>query len=72
MTRRGKTALLPQDPRTLFLKKTVEEDLLDVSRDRETLERVCALCGMTDLLDRHPYDLSGGSSSAPLWLKFCF
>ena len=57
---RGRTALLPQDPRTLFLKKTVEEDLLDVSRDREALERVCALCGMTDLLNRHPYDLSGG------------
>lgn len=60
VNRRGKTALLPQDPRTLFLKKTVEEDLLDVSRDREALERVCALCGMTDLLNRHPYDLSGG------------
>ncbi len=57
---RGRTALLPQDPRTLFLKKTVEEDLLDVCRDRAAVERVCSLCGVTGLLGRHPYDLSGG------------
>ena len=56
----GRTALLPQDPRTLFLKKTVEEDLLDVCRDRAAVERVCSLCGVTGLLGRHPYDLSGG------------
>ena len=51
---RGRTALLPQDPRTLFLKKTVEEDLLDVCRDRAAVERVCQLCGITGLLGRHP------------------
>ena len=61
----GRIGLLPQDVQTLFLKKTVREDLLCVlpknSPEREA--RVCdtaALCGLTQLLDRHPYDLSGG------------
>ena len=64
----GRVGLLPQDPQTLFVKKTLGEDLLDVwdgkksegdghaSRFAETV----ALCRLEGLLDRHPYDLSGG------------
>ena len=62
----GKIALLPQDPQTLFVKNTVIEDLLsvldDAPRDRRkalALEKA-RLCELTDLLERHPYDLSGG------------
>ena len=62
----GKIALLPQDPQTLFVKNTVIEDLLsvldDAPRDRckaLALEKA-RLCELTELLERHPYDLSGG------------
>jgi len=61
----GTVGLLPQDPQTLFVKKTVREDLLELlprdDPDREqNAARVTALCRLTDLLDRHPFDLSGG------------
>ena len=56
----GRVGLLPQDPQTLFVKKTVREDLMDVCRDEESLARAVALCRLDGLLDRHPYDLSGG------------
>lgn len=64
----GSVAVLPQSPQTLFVKKNVREDLdeifegTEVSReDRESrVARVTALCRLEGLLDRHPYDLSGG------------
>ena len=62
----GKIALLPQDPQTLFVKNTVIEDLLsvldDAPKDRRkalALEKA-RLCELMELLERHPYDLSGG------------
>ena len=56
----GKTALLPQEVQTLFAKKTVREDLAEVTSDGAMLAYVTALCRLDALLDRHPYDLSGG------------
>ncbi|MBQ7778146.1 MAG: ATP-binding cassette domain-containing protein [Oscillibacter sp.] len=64
----GSIGVLPQNPQTLFLKKTVREDLFEILRDRnlpksEQETRVCrmtVLCQLEGLLDRHPYDLSGG------------
>lgn len=58
----GDVGVLPQDPRTLFVKKTVREDLTALPRavSAERLARVVHLCRLEDLLDRHPYDLSGG------------
>ena len=56
----GKTALLPQEVQTLFAKKTVREDLAEVTSDGAILAYVTALCRLDALLDRHPYDLSGG------------
>ena len=56
----GKTALLPQEVQTLFAKKTVREDLAEVTSDEAMLAYVTALCRLDALLDRHPYDLSGG------------
>lgn len=64
----GKTALLPQDPRTLFLRPTLEEDLrytlseLPISGQEKNarLEEAIRLCSLRGLLGSHPYDLSGG------------
>ena len=62
----SRIALLPQDPQTLFVKNTVIEDLLSVLDDqpKETRKALALqkakLCELTELLDRHPYDLSGG------------
>lgn len=64
----ARIALLTQDPRNLFVKKTVAEDLREIfdqdKGSRENMERrishVCTLCGLHKLLERHPYDLSGG------------
>lgn len=64
----GKVTLLPQNPKGLFVKKTVREDLMDVCKFRkmsaektaEELSRVVSICQLSELLDRHPFDLSGG------------
>ena len=62
----SRVALLPQDPQTLFVKNTVIEDLLSVLDDQPKDKRKALalqkarLCELTELLDRHPYDLSGG------------
>ncbi|MBQ6808893.1 MAG: ATP-binding cassette domain-containing protein, partial [Firmicutes bacterium] len=64
----GLIAALPQNPQSLFVKKTVEEDLFEVldhrgmSREeqRKRVEAVCRLCQLQPLLASHPYDLSGG------------
>ncbi|MBO5371514.1 MAG: ATP-binding cassette domain-containing protein [Lachnospiraceae bacterium] len=58
-------AMLPQDPQSLFVKKTVKEDLQEMlarkEQDRaEEITKVAEICEITHLLERHPYDLSGG------------
>ena len=57
---RGCLAMLPQDPKSLFVKKTVREDLSEMTKDKASIDRIAALCQVTELLDSHPYDLSGG------------
>ena len=52
-------AFLPQEPVTMFVKESVREDLLQ-SGDKVTLENVSQRMGIEHLLDRHPWDLSGG------------
>ena len=68
VTHTGRIGVLPQDPQALFVKNTVRQDLYESfdgtdlpkdQRDRR-VEQVTALCRLTELLDRHPYDLSGG------------
>ncbi len=64
-----KTAVLPQDPQSLFVRITVEADLLEEVLSGEKLpaaeksrrvQAVAETCEILDVLDRHPYDLSGG------------
>lgn len=60
---KGNLAMLPQDPQSLFVKKTVREDLEEMLLSGESKERVAEiaeLCDVAELLESHPYDLSGG------------
>lgn len=50
---------LPQEPVTMFVKESVREDLLQ-SGDKVAVENVSQRMGIEHLLDRHPWDLSGG------------
>ena len=60
--------ILPQDPQSLFVKKTVREDLMEILSGRgikkaeiiEKVEKISKLIEIEDLLEHHPYDLSGG------------
>ena len=60
----GRIGVLPQNPQTLFVKKTVREDLHELLCGQEDAEgkviNIAHLCRLDGLLDRHPYDLSGG------------
>ncbi len=61
-------AQLPQNPQSLFVRKSVIEDLLEIFEGRKIepnekerrLKEVIRLCRLEKLLNRHPYDLSGG------------
>ena len=65
---RGKLGHLPQNPQTLFVKRTVREDLYEVFRGKKIpkvqqdaqVARITELCGLRSFIDRHPYDISGG------------
>ena len=60
---RGTVGFLPQDPKTMFVKKTVREDLLEILPAKEQEARLAYavdLCRLDELLEHHPYDLSGG------------
>ena len=56
----GCLAMLPQDPKSLFVKKTVREDLAEMTKDERKVFQIAAGCEIESLLDSHPYDLSGG------------
>ncbi|WP_192896566.1 ABC transporter ATP-binding protein [Cohnella sp. AR92] len=65
---RGRLGVLPQNPQSLFVKKTVELDLyemlsglkLSAEEKAERIERVVRFAEMEPHLQKHPYDLSGG------------
>ena len=61
-------AVLPQNPQSLFVFETLRRDLEEVLRLRkmkkeeinERVELMAKTLGLSELLERHPYDLSGG------------
>ena len=62
---RGLLAMLPQDPQSLFAKKTVLEELEEMlpgkkEEHKAEIEEMAKLCDIAHLLNSHPYDLSGG------------
>ena len=71
----GCLGVLPQNPQSIFLKKTVLEDLYSViggkkermsleyqsqMKKEKAIEGIVSLTKLEGLLERHPYDLSGG------------
>ena len=64
----GLFGMLPQNPQSIFVEKTVREDLLEILTDlkltREEKQTryaaVTGLCRIEHLSESHPYDLSGG------------
>ena len=71
----GYLGVMPQNPQSIFLKKTVLEDLYSViggkkekpsneypisMKKEKDIEGIVSLTHLEGLLERHPYDLSGG------------
>ena len=64
----GRVGMLPQSPQTLFVRKTVREELFETfsesslpqSEKEKRVYAMSSLCRLNTLLERHPYDLSGG------------
>ena len=71
----GLLGVMPQNPQSIFLKKTVLEDLYSViggkkdkmsaeyqihMKKEKAIEGIVSLTKLEGLLNRHPYDLSGG------------
>lgn len=64
----GILGVLPQDPQDLFAKKTVYLELSEMITEKKVTEterkkrisEIAELCAITELLQKHPYDLSGG------------
>ena len=71
----GFLGVMPQNPQSLFVKKTVREDLYEVidgkrerkseaypieMKKKDAVEGIVSLTRLEGLVDRHPYDLSGG------------
>ena len=51
--------MLPQDPKSLFVKRTVREELEEMNGEGEKIREIAELCQISHLMDNHPYDLSG-------------
>ena len=64
----GLLGVLPQNPQSVFVKKTVYLDLMEILSDKkltkeekeQKVHNISVLCRIENLLDSHPYDLSGG------------
>jgi len=65
---RQNLALLPQNPQALFVKKTVEMDFLEILHEtklsavekNDKVRQMAEMVEIENLLQAHPYDLSGG------------
>ena len=56
----GCLSMLPQDPKCIFVRQTVLEDLKEMTDDREKINEIAEICQISPLLASHPADLSGG------------
>lgn len=73
----GILGILPQNPQSIFVKKTVEEDLLEMlegsklskSQQLRRVQEVVDLVEIGHLTDMHPYDLSGGEQQRAAMAK---
>ena len=58
----GCLSMLPQDPKCIFVKQTVLEDLKEMNADPARIAEVADICQISHLLQQHPADLSGGET----------
>ena len=58
----GKVGMLPQNPQLLFTEKTVLDDLRQMKADDGVLSQMIEVCELKNVLNQHPYDLSGGEA----------
>lgn len=62
----GKCLLMPQNPQFLLSGNTLRQSLTEMFQHNDTdtkrLQEVIAFCELEHLLDRHPFDLSGGET----------
>jgi len=72
----GITALLPQNPKDVFVTECVKEDwllacktTLPEAEREETVRRTAEMLGASHLADCHPYDLSGGEQQKAALVK---
>ena len=56
----GRTSLLTQDPRLLFTKNTIYDSIKDVAKNDSDITYIAELCDIVHILQKHPYDISGG------------
>lgn len=64
----GLLGVLPQNPQSVFVKKTVYLDLMEILSEKklskeekeQKMQNIAVLCRIEHLLEEHPYDLSGG------------
>ncbi len=74
---RRNVSFLPQNPQLLFVKNTLEADLLEATKamglnENEGKEKIAAITeklGIDALLDSHPFDLSGGEQQKAAFAK---
>lgn len=55
-----KVAALPQDPRELFVKDSVADELEELNTDKAEATEMSKFLELDALINRHPFDLSGG------------
>ncbi len=56
----AKIAVLPQEVQAIFTAKTVRLDLKEIEKDEKKIAETAKLVRIENLLDMHPFDLSGG------------
>lgn len=68
-----RTALLPQDPRQLFMHDTVKEELGDLAKKfsygEEEIDVMKKRFNIEHLFNQHPFDLSGGETAKVALVK---
>lgn len=57
---RNCVSMLPQDPKSLFVKNKVLDELAEMTKSKNKINEVSEICQITELMNNHPYDLSGG------------
>lgn len=65
---RNNLSMLPQNPQVVFIKSKVKDDFIEIlkvmevpkSQQEEKIKVIAGKLHIEDLLEKHPYDLSGG------------